>query len=199
MDRPERHKNGGCGMSTLHNRRPSQVQQGFTIDPFLKSELIAVFRRRRRLKLALELAVCWSALAAAGLVLLLLEPHHLPLLAICRWFFAGAAVITAGIALIRNRHAQPDWGQIARRIEIQYPELNGLLLTAAQQQPATDGELNYLQERVLRDALRHAKAKPWAATIPSSRVAAAHIAHLLALLFLICVLAALRSPDNHKA
>jgi hypothetical protein len=168
------------------------------IDPLLKQQLLKVFRRQRTLKLAITLAVCWGALAIVGLILVRLEPHRLQPLALWRWLFVGAATVTAGIAIIRNRRAQPDWHQIARRIEIQYPELNGLLLTAAQQQPATNGQLNYLQERVVREALRHAEANPWTATIPLSRVAVAQITHLLALLFLVCVLAGLRSPENHK-
>jgi hypothetical protein len=169
------------------------------IDPLLKQQLLEVFRRQQRLKLGITLAVCWGALAIVALAIVRLEPHRLQPLAVWRWLFVGAAIVIAGIALIRNRRAQPDWHQIARRIEIKYPELNGLLLTAAQQQSTTDAHLNYLQDRVVREALRHAEAKLWTATIPSSRVAVAQITPLLALLFLVCVLAGLRSSKNYTS
>src|SRR5262245_29293793 len=123
MDRAERQKSGSYCM---------------TGGP-LKQQLLKVFRRQRMLRMAITLAACWGSLAIVGLILVRVEPHRLQPLALWRWLFVGAAIVTASIAILRNRSAQPDWHQIARRIEIQYPELNGLLLTAAQQQPITDG------------------------------------------------------------
>jgi len=169
------------------------------IDALLKEELTTVFRRQRRLRLAFRLAVCWGALAALGLGVILLKPRHVPPSPV--WIFAlvTLGVIAGVIVLVRHRRTQPDWHDVARRIEVQLPQLNGLLLTAVQQQPANDGQLQYLQERIVREALGHSWSNSWLATIPWSRVAAAQLAHLLALVCFACILASLRSPSNRKS
>ena len=156
------------------------------MDPLLKAELLAVFRRQRRLQLALRLAGCWGGLALVGL---LLPPSP-------AWRFALAAlgVVAGGIVFAMHRRTQPDWPDLARRIELRFPELDGVLLTAVQQQPAGDGQFQYLQERIVREALDHGGSQRWTATIPWSHAAAAQSVHLVALGCFVCVLAALPSP-----
>lgn len=156
------------------------------MDPLLKAELLAVFRRQRRLQLALRLAGCWGGLALVGL---LLPPSP-------AWRFALAAlgVVAGGIVFAVHRRTQPDWPDLARRIELRFPELNGVLITAVQQHPAGDGQFQYLQERIVRAALDHGGSQPWPATIPWSHAAAAQGVHLVALGCFMCVLAALPAP-----
>src|SRR3954466_871191 len=169
------------------------------IDPLLKRQLMQVFRQQRRFKLAVSLAACWSTLAILGLMVKLLQPHGLRLSSTWPLVLAGAALVAGTIVLIRHRRARPDWHEIGRGIELQHPELNGLLLTAVQQEPVQGEQLHYLQQRIVREALSHAQANPWEAAVPSSRFAAAQIAHLVGLLFLVCVLMALGTPQNRRS
>src|ERR1041385_3122899 len=169
------------------------------IDPLLKQQLLKIFHRRRRFKLALSLAACWSVLAIVVLGIVRLEPHFIQSAAGWRLLLIGFGIVAAGILLLWNRRSEPDWHEISRRIELQYPELNGLLLTAAQQQPGKNGRLDCLQQRIIGEALNHAQRNDWAAAIPSSRVTAAQLTHLLALLFLVCALVSFKTPQNHKS
>ncbi len=169
------------------------------MDTLLQEQLATVFRRQRRLQLAVRLALCWGALALIGLGVFLSgtrsASHSLG------WIIGLAALglVAGGIVFARQRRMQPDWHDIARRIEQHYPELNGLLLTAAQQQPAADGQLQYLQERIIRDALNHGRLNSWTETIPWSRAAAAQLAHLLALVCFVSILVALGPRSERKS
>lgn len=163
------------------------------MNPLLKAELLAVFRRQRRMHMVLHLAWCWSVLALLGLAVLLLSPPKTP-----GWFVAILilAVVAAVAVTFRNRRASPDWNDIARRIELLHPELNGLLLTAVQQEPADNGQLHFLQQRVLRDALVHSHTHFWSNAIPSVRLVGAHFIHVLGLVSLLYVLGGLWSPGR---
>ena len=168
------------------------------IQPLLKQQLAAVFRRQCRIKLALSLAVCWGALAFIGLMVVLQNPHGVSNYLV--WIIGLLIVgVVVGVVLrSRYRRAQADWHEIARQIELRYPELNGLLLTAVQQQP-TSGELHFLQERIVSDALNHGKSHPWTAIVPWPRVAFAQLAQLVAFVLFIGVLIALRNPGKPRS
>jgi hypothetical protein len=162
------------------------------IDPSLKRWLAPVARRQQRLQMTVRLAACWAVPAVLGLGLIALQRFGsgsslvwIPLLALLG--LGGAVAVIA-----RHRRAAPDWRDLARRIEEQHPELDGLLLTAVQQHAGDDGGLNYLQGRVVRQALEHARAKPWTRTIPRARVALVQVTHGLALALFLVVLLGLR-------
>jgi hypothetical protein len=176
-----------------------QVGGHHMMNPLLQDQLAAVFRRQRRLQLAVRLALCWGVLALIGLGVFLSgtqsASHSLA------WIIglATLGLVAGGIVFARQRRRQPDWHSLARRIEQRYPELNGLLLTAAQQQPAADGQLQYLQERIVRDALNHGRLNSWTETIPWSRAATAQMAHLLALVCFVGVLVALGPRSERQS
>ena len=131
------------------------------MEELLKSRLKPVDRRRRWQALAWQLAGCWTlaALAAAGCLLARWQlgwasPLTVPLLAA----LAGAAAT----ALVLNQAtAEPDYRAIAKRVEQQHPELNGLLLTAVQQQLEGGAAPGYLQRRLLDQALAHSRERDW--------------------------------------
>src|SRR5437899_638811 len=124
------------------------------IEPLLRSQLEPVARRHRRLKLWRGLALGWAVAALIGGALILFQrasglalPFVMPILAL------GAAV-AAFVTWRRARQWQPDYRHVARQIEQHHPELHALLLTAVEQQPdPKTGKLNYLQERVVREAI----------------------------------------------
>jgi hypothetical protein len=166
------------------------------MNPLLKDQLLAVFRRQRRMRLALQLAPCWGVLALLGLLVKGSGTSS------SNGWLVGIALLAlvAGVVIhVRNRRSVPDWQDLARRIEKQHPELKGLLLTAVQQEPAPDGRLHYLQRRVLQDALVHGHQHRWSRVVPGFQVAGAQLVHLIALAALLGMLVALRVPSQRTA
>lgn len=164
------------------------------IEPFLRSQLEPVALRHRRLQLWRRLAACWAVAALVGLSFILLErltgwssPLTLPLLAL-------GTGLAAFIGWQRSRNWQPDFRQIARQIEQKHPELHALLLTAVEQEPDATGGLNYLQERVVREAILESQKHEWIEAIPGRHLRWMQGAHLAALLALLAVFTQLRSP-----
>ena len=100
------------------------------------------------------------------------------------------------VLLIQNARTEPDWRHLARLIETRYPQLDGRLLTAVQQNPNAGQELNYLQQRVLEETLRYSSQNDWADAIPKSRTVLAQTAHWLALIFCALILWKLPSPEK---
>ncbi len=165
------------------------------IEPLLKSELEPVARRHRRLQLVRGLTLCWGAAALVGFAFFLVlrvthwqVPFALPILA------AGAGV-AAFVTWKRSQKWEPDFRQIARQIEQHHPGLHSLLLTAVEQQPdAQTGKLNFLQERVIREAIAESRKHQWINAVSDRRLFWMQCGQLAALALLITVLAALRTP-----
>src|SRR5213594_4397796 len=105
------------------------------IEPFLKSQLEPVAKRQRQWRLQSQLAFCWAVAAVIGFIVLFVQKRAgvsslwlMPLL-------ASATAIASVVVWKRAQKWQPDFRQIARRIEQHHPELHALLLTAIEQQP----------------------------------------------------------------
>jgi hypothetical protein len=77
---------------------------------------------------------------------------------------ALAAFVALGIAIRRWRRSG-DTDAVVGLIEREHPRLHGLLLTAAEQRPDESGELDYLQERVVEEALRYQRQRPFDAAL----------------------------------
>ena len=170
------------------------------IEPFLQKQLEPVARRIRRFRLWQRLTVCWGVAALLGLLLVGVErqtgwapPWVLPL------FFLGVA-LAARILWRQNAAWQPDYREIARRIESQKPELHALLLTAIEQRPdPVTGQFNFLQERVLQEAILESRRASWVETVPASRMRLAQVAHMASLAMLASLLFLLRAPSGPLA
>jgi len=167
------------------------------IHPLLKAQLEPLARRQHRLKLWSRLTTCWSIAALAGLVVMGLErmvgwstPLSLPLIAI-------AGLVAAVVVGFRTRRGEADWRSLARRVEAAYPELDGRLITAVQQEAGTSDEFTYLQQRVLDETLACNRRSNWAGVFPASRLRAFQAAHVCALAFFAAVLWGLRVPSSH--
>ncbi len=128
----------------------------------LQSQLQRIALAHTRIRLSRWLAFCWAGAAlSSGLALLLHKatgwwsPQVLPIL-------LGATALAAGITWLRARRNVPAYRWIAQQIEREDPKLKTLLLAAVEQQPdKATGQLNYLQERVILEALRANQDKPW--------------------------------------
>lgn len=132
------------------------------IDRLLQIHLDPVARDHRRWQLLRTLTRGW--LVAAGAVLLLVFVHRSTGWT-SPWFFLSLFVAVSAWTLAAWRRSQRtplDFSAIARNIEAENPKLHALLLTAVEQQP--DGatqELNYLQDRVIREALTEDRRGGW--------------------------------------
>ncbi|MGH7192515.1 MAG: hypothetical protein ACREJM_03160, partial [Candidatus Saccharimonadales bacterium] len=80
------------------------------------------------------------------------------------------------------------------------PDLRSCLLTAIEQRPESPlGRLSYLQDAVVRQALRHAYGHAWERIVPTRRIATAMMANAAALLLLLFVLARLSTATSSRA
>jgi len=143
------------------------------LHPLLAKQLEPLSRRRHYFRLACRLAGIWGLAALGALAVLGLQKAvgwfsiiSLPLLGLI-----GLALATA--VVLRSRRGDPDWRAIALEIEKAHPELQGRLLTAVQQDTPSPGELDYLQLRVIEEAVAHAQTSNWRTMFPRSRVASA--------------------------
>ncbi|HKS37242.1 MAG TPA: hypothetical protein VJW76_08645 [Verrucomicrobiae bacterium] len=161
------------------------------IDRLLKTHLEPIARDYRRWQLWRALAWCWAALTIVGVGFLLVRqvtgwsfPFVFPLLVL-------AAIVAALILWRRHSRDRFDYCEIARQIEEQDPRLHALLLTAIEQQPdRATGELTYLQQRVIGEALGYRHKHLWGQHA-SVRLFYAQCAHLTTLALLVAVLSGL--------
>lgn len=86
------------------------------------------------------------------------------------WF--GVLAIAAAIGLTRAAR-QPDLRALARKVEEKHPDLRSALLAAMDQKPGPDGELSYLQRRLLSEVSEHAVRNRWVRKVSERRLFAA--------------------------
>ncbi|MBL9190539.1 MAG: hypothetical protein JNK23_23880 [Opitutaceae bacterium] len=166
-------------------------------EDFLKSRLLRVAKRFRWVAVWRALAVCWAvaALVTVALVWALgatggASRHVLPIV-------MALTAVAATIVIFVQFSRAPDLRWIARRIEQQNPELNGVLLTAVQQQIESGQEPGYLQYRVIQEAVSKSQQKDWRGVVPRSRLVAGAFMQVLALGGFIYALSHLRVTTIH--
>ena len=165
-------------------------------EPKTLQEFLMLHRRQhRRQKLYTGLAVCWGLCALASLgVIALGQAAQIDLR--LAWPVIGTAGAVLA-ALVFLKVLLVDWltlAEIVRRIERHHPDLNKLLETASEQIAKNDpDQLDYLQQRVLTEALGAAHKQGWEFEA-NGRLAQAHLFHAVALV--VFVLAALQLPGT---
>jgi hypothetical protein len=132
------------------------------IDRLLKIHLEPIARAHRRWRLLRTLTFGWLAAAAVGLIFVLAD-HSAG--KISSWPFLLLFVAALAWTLVvwwRNRRSELDYNLIVRNIEQENPQLHAILLTAVEQQPdPATGQLNYLQTRVIQEALAQDQQSNW--------------------------------------
>ena len=168
------------------------------IEPLLRSQLEPLARRRRLWRLSRDLAVCWTAVAVLALLarLAVRGPGS-------EWALPTLGVI-AGVGALavwrRSRRWLPDFKQMARQIEQAHPELHALLLTAVEQKPdAATGKYNFLQERLIREAVAKGTQGQWQKTVSNGRLVGTQLVQVAALVFLLASLNWLRVDPKAAA
>lgn len=169
------------------------------IEPLLKMQLEPIAVRHRRLRLSRQLAICWASAAFAGLFLIPVSrlAGFNPFVAL------PIVVIAAGVMALalkrRNEAWQPDYGAIAREIETRHPELHALLVTAVEQKPDPQtGRLNFLQERVVLEAIAESHRHNWLDAVPATQLNWAQAAQTAAFLFFLAVLVCLYQAPSGR-
>jgi hypothetical protein len=169
------------------------------IAPELQARLEPVARRYRRVQLWRELALCYGLAAVAGLGLIGLH-------GLTGWWSTTlmrllvlAAFAVAFTIWWKWRREPVDWHWVAAEIEGRHPELNSLLLAAIEQKPRDGGKLNFLQERVVAQAVEHSRKSRWTDGITGGRLVRALAAHLTTLACLLVVLFGMRSSAEKAA
>ncbi len=136
------------------------------IDQTLYFRLAPVASREQRYRVAIRLAIVWFAATAAGIVLWWMKTG---LGWQSSWVFVAWLGVTAVASLIVVAMAirrVEDFRYTVRRIESAYPDLDSVLQTAVEQQPATaHGTLGYLQQDVVRKAVYHGYQNPWSRSV----------------------------------
>jgi hypothetical protein len=171
----------------------------FLLDPAtaLNARLARVANRERRLRLWCKIAACWALWGLVSIILGIVERQS-------AWSFpfggiviAVVAVVHAVILMVRHNGAKSDLRHTAQRIEAAFPELNGRLVTAGQQQRKPGEELDYLQQRVVREALAASERDDWFEIVPAWRMTAASAGQWVALFLLVLSLSRLPLPKGH--
>jgi hypothetical protein len=156
----------------------------------LKRELEPLARQRQRYKLLVALAVAWGVVAVIAVGVFALSRYFLPLptAVLVSGVVALALIAWVIAAKIANR-SKPDFRDLARKIETSKPELHTLLLTAVEQErDKNTGQLGYLQERLIGDALGAIKQEQNLHVVPRRKMFCAGLAHAAALIALLAVL-----------
>ena len=132
------------------------------IDRLLQIHLEPVARGHRRWQMLRTLTLGWLAAAGAGLFFILI---HRSTGWISPWLFLllfVATLVWTFIVWRRSKRTPLNFETIARNIESENPKLHALLLTAVEQKPdSATHELNYLQDRVIREALAEDRRSLW--------------------------------------
>lgn len=160
----------------------------------LRQAIEHVARRFRNVRLWSALALCWMlwALIGLGLVVVLMRSQTGASLATAsNWvpaILATLALATGAYCAIRAQRSARDPRWVARRIEAKHPELATGLLAAVEQAVASPAEsFGFLQSTVIRNALDHRRAHNWDDVVPTWRLQASQVAHVVALAGLILV------------
>ena len=94
----------------------------------------------------------------------------------------GLLAISAAVGFYHIEHSTPDLREIALRVEEKHPDLRSALLAAMDQKTGQDGELGFLQKRLLGEISEHALRNRWVRQVSQKRLAAAGAGQLAAVL-----------------
>ncbi len=162
------------------------------IEKALRKQLRPIVNRRRRLYLMWRLSAYWFVSGIIGVALVsadwLLGWNSI----IANWALCILTLLATVLALYKYSQMHLDYRAVARNIEQQNPDMQALLLAAIEQEPqGLGGQLGYLQERVIGDALRHADKHDWLRSISSKKFFLTQLGGIAALSFIIIALSQL--------
>ena len=150
----------------------------------LDRHLDPLAQRQRTWRTRRALTACWVVgliMAATFWALNVNSPATLPVL-------VAVLIIVTVLAMRRANDWRPDYQDLARRIERDNPDLHAVLLTALEQEPdPKTGELNFLQQRVINEALAEAQKGHWIESVPAARLTRAAAFQWVALIAMLAL------------
>ncbi len=139
----------------------------------LKPYLEPVIRRQQKWRKWRMMVFWWSTLALATVLALILAksgepmPDHLVL-----WLTAILFAGTFIVLFINTARGNVDYQKLARDIENKHPELHATLLTAVEQAPdPKTHRFNFLQKRVINEAIAAYEKTTFAKAVPRRNIA----------------------------
>ena len=171
------------------------------IENLLERRMAGLIRNETTLRRQWALALVMGVGALVGLFLLVRVasgngsvPEGAPL-----YLILGAFVVGCLAAALAGRR-RVSIKEMARRIETSQPDLQAALLTAVEQKPGPDGQLSYLQEKVVTTVVDHALLHDWVKAVSKKRLAVAGWAQAVtSICFLVLTLLLLFFPDRQTA
>lgn len=140
-------------------RRPLKLF--FSPQTRLEAELQTIARSHQSIRIHQRGIMIWGTVAAVAAGLYTLRLFYSPL---ASWLgpLLGLTLVLGAIWQIRGiLRDKTDIHEAARRIEQEHPELDAILRTAAEQKADARGKLNFMQQRLLNEAVARASASLW--------------------------------------
>ncbi len=135
----------------------------------LRERLKRVIAHRQWYVASWYVAGCWGLVALVGAAFYFVARQTAWNSALTLPLLACGGLAASVWLLYRSIEAKPDFRSIALHIERRHPDLKGLLLTAVQQELPQGKTPNYLQYRVLQQALELSNLQDWRDVVPKSR------------------------------
>jgi hypothetical protein len=139
------------------------------MEAHLRERLKRVIARRQWYLAAWSVAATWAGVALRGALLYFIGRQTAWTSAATLPVLACAGLGVSVWLLFRQIEGKVDYRDIARHIERRHPDLKGLLITAVQQELPPGQTPNYLQYRVLQQALDLSNVQDWRDVVPKSR------------------------------
>ena len=163
-------------------RRPLKLF--FSPQTRLEVELQTIARSHQSIRIHQRGIIIWGTVAAIAAGVLTLRIFYDP---VASWLgpLLGLTLVLGALWQIRGiLRDKADLHDAARRIEREHPELDAILRTAAQQKTDARGQLNFMQQRLLDEALARASTSLWHQTPrrQSRWLAASHLLSIVAAL-----------------
>ena len=131
--------------------------------PLLKTALEPIVRRQRFVRYMLALAASWLLLSTAAFMFGWANVEGIGVLIV----FLVAALVSRFFVRMHVSKWEPDYLAVARNVERQHPDLHAVLVTAVEQLPEGDsGALNFLQQRVVAEAVVEIRKRDCLETVP---------------------------------
>lgn len=137
------------------------------IQPLLKQRILPTIRRTRIRRITLGIAGVWVIAAVVSIILIAINRNDGTEVASWWPILLAGGGIASFAAVIWGWISGGNIDRAIQRIEEKYPDLDSVLVTAAEQQPAPgEHTLHFLQQDVVRRAVYHSYDNKWARVVP---------------------------------
>ena len=158
------------------------------MDTHLRERLKRVIARRQWYVASWYVAGTWGLIAVVGAVFYFVARQTSWSSSVTLPALACGGLMASVWLVYRQIEGQLDYRDIAIHIERRHPDLKGLLLTAVQQELPEGKTPNYLQYRVLQQALELSNLQDWGDVVPKSRFWLAQAVNVVAFALAMLVL-----------